>query len=135
MAGSNTRDLVSGLSKPRRGKQTSIKKQARGAIVPKAGKGTFTAEAEAAASGGIDSPLTEKPGGVDEQGEPLEFGSREYYPIARYIRDSTTFYVFEYYNLKKMYFTDAKNREIVFVFADVPIQELHDDTDQNSPPL
>jgi hypothetical protein len=134
MAGSNTRDLVSGLSKPRRGKQTSIKKQARGAIVPKAGKGTFTAEAAAAASGGIDSPLTEKPGGVDEKGEQLEFGSREFYTTARYIRDSTNFFVFEYYNLKKMYFKDAKNREIVFVFEDIPIQELKDNTDQHTPP-
>jgi hypothetical protein len=39
MAGSNIRDTLSGLHKPRRGNNTPKKTQVKGALVPKPGKG------------------------------------------------------------------------------------------------
>ena len=110
MAGSNTRDLVDRLSKPRRGKTDKKIKTPQGTITPQAGVGTFTAAASASGAGGISSPLTE----ISSE------TSRQFYesPVTMYSTDGI--FSFTVNALKKVIMKDATGAQVEFVYKQYP---------------
>lgn len=102
MAGSNTRDLVSGLWKPRRGKATVGKKKVRGTITPKVGLGKYTPTPQP--GGGIASPLTEL--------------SRTYYQEDQIVYSTDGLFVFKFSPVHVMNMKDAGGQKVKFIFLD-----------------
>jgi|WetSurSiteA1Bulk_404760.scaffolds.fasta_scaffold21253_3 hypothetical protein len=113
MAGSTTRDFISGLSKPRRGKkQLAPKKKLQGTIIPTAGLGKSTGVSVAKATGGgISSPLTEQ-----------SLAARTYYSSTM-LYSSDGLFSFYFTPIKSMKFIDADNRQVVFIFKQDPPPE------------
>jgi hypothetical protein len=103
MSGSNTRDLVSGLWKPRRGKASpATKKKSQGVIRPKVGKGVYVPTT--GGGGGIASPLTET--------------SRTYYQEDQIVYSSDGLFVFKFSPVHLLNMKDAGGQKVQFIFRD-----------------
>lgn len=96
-------ELLERLRPSKRGKGRLPPAKPRGKIAASVG----TAYPSAAASGGIDSPLTET---VD---------TRVYYETLHTLRSSSGFFVLEYYNVSTVEMKDKNGREVVFAYRDV----------------
>jgi hypothetical protein len=110
MAGSNTRDLVTGLKKPRRGKVVQTTKKPQGTIKPKAGKGEYKSAATSG-GGGIASPVTE-----------TSISDRSYYGSST-VYSSDGVFSFTFLALKKMVFKDRNGARVEFLFKQDPPPE------------
>jgi|PlaIllAssembly_1097288.scaffolds.fasta_scaffold11787_2 hypothetical protein len=107
MAGSNTRDLISGLKKPRRGKTNALKIKPRGKITPSAGKGFGSNQLSNA--GGGSSKYREVP------------DSRLFYEELKELRSSSGALVLLYNNTSKLKFKDEGGAVVEFYFANVTL--------------
>lgn len=103
MAGSNTRDLVSGLFKPRRGKASSHKKTPAKKIIPVAGVGVGSSGLSSG-GGGASSKYTEVP------------NSRLYYDDLKELKSTDGSLVMLYQNIYQMKFRDAGGSIVIYQF-------------------